>query len=288
MPLYTGDYLRDTRHLTPMRHGVYLLLMMHCWDQKGPLPLDEQECAGIANCRSHDEIDGLRYVLGKYFIKMDDGWYNKRMAEEIAKAEGLSAARSKGGQISAANRARTKVRRASSTQDEDKFNLSSTPVGTPTPTPTPTPTTTTTLNPVLTTVSTKQKVVGEKSEKKSKDLSRATRLTSTWVLPLDWGNWAMQDRPELTRDNVRNIADKFRDHFLGTGGRRVDWLATWRNFVRGEWQIGNKQNGSGGSNWWMSNAGVDAQGRELGLTARGGENYESYKARIFEKMKAVQ
>jgi uncharacterized protein YdaU (DUF1376 family) len=101
MPLYTGDYLRDTRHLTPLRHGVYMLLLMHCWDSKGPVPLDEQEAAGIANCRSADEIAALRYILDRHFVRMDDGWYNKRMAEEIAKAERLSTTRSAAGKRSA-------------------------------------------------------------------------------------------------------------------------------------------------------------------------------------------
>ena len=90
MALYTGDYLRDTRHLTPQKHGVYLLLLMHCWDTRGPAPLDEQECAGLANCRSADEIDSLRYILNRFFTKMDDGWYNERMVAEIEKAETLS------------------------------------------------------------------------------------------------------------------------------------------------------------------------------------------------------
>ena len=97
LALYTGDYLRDTRHLTPLRHGVYLLLLMHCWDSRGPVPLDEQECAGIANCRSADEIDALRYVLSKYFVRMDDGYYNSRMQAEIEKAQSISAARSHAG-----------------------------------------------------------------------------------------------------------------------------------------------------------------------------------------------
>jgi uncharacterized protein YdaU (DUF1376 family) len=99
LALYTGDYLRDTRHLTPLKHGVYLLLLMHCWDSRGPAPLDEQECAGIANCRSSDEVDALRYVLERYFVRMDDGWYNKRIQKEIERSCAISNARSNAGKL---------------------------------------------------------------------------------------------------------------------------------------------------------------------------------------------
>jgi uncharacterized protein YdaU (DUF1376 family) len=97
LPLFTGDYLRDTRMLSPLKHGVYLLLLMYCWDTKSPVPLEEQDAAGIANCRSTDEIDALRYVLGKYFTRMEDGWYNERMQNEIATAEFVSKKRSDAG-----------------------------------------------------------------------------------------------------------------------------------------------------------------------------------------------
>ena len=97
LALYTGDYLRDTRHLTPLRHGAYLLLLMHCWDSRGPVPLDEQEAAGIANCRSADEVDALRYVLQRFFTKMEDGWYNRRIQLEIERAASISNARSQAG-----------------------------------------------------------------------------------------------------------------------------------------------------------------------------------------------
>lgn len=106
LPLYTGDYLRDTRHLTPLKHGVYLLLLMHCWDQKGPLPLDEQECAGIANCRSADEVEALRYMLQRFFVQMEDGYYNKRMQQEVTRAASLSASRSDAGKRGSAARMR--------------------------------------------------------------------------------------------------------------------------------------------------------------------------------------
>lgn len=90
LALYTGDYLRDTRGLSPLAHGIYLLLLMFQWDTRGPLPKDEQDIAGIANCRSSDEIEALRRVLNRFFIRMDDGYYNPRMQREIERACALS------------------------------------------------------------------------------------------------------------------------------------------------------------------------------------------------------
>jgi uncharacterized protein YdaU (DUF1376 family) len=121
MPWYTGDYLRDTRHLSPMKHGVYLLLLAHCWDQKGPVPLDEQEAAGIANCRSIDEVEALRYILDRYFVRMDDGHYNKRMQAEIVRAESISVKREDAGRRGANERMR-RFREAQATAKQELSN----------------------------------------------------------------------------------------------------------------------------------------------------------------------
>ena len=122
MPWYTGDYLRDTRHLDCSEHGIYCLLLMHCWDQKGPLPLDERKLFGISNARSGSEVEALRRVLNEFFVRMDDGWYNKRITEEVAKAEALSSSRREAGYKSAETR--KKLRLASVEQVLSKCSTS--------------------------------------------------------------------------------------------------------------------------------------------------------------------
>lgn len=146
MPLFTGDYLRDTRHLTPLKHGIYILALMHCWDSKGPMPLDEQECAGICNCRSADEVEALRYVLDRYFVRMEDGHYNHRITAEVAKTERLSKVFHEAGLKSAEAR-RGKVRGAYRTKVEGRLKVGSTkaegrlvsPSPSPSPSLSPTP-----------------------------------------------------------------------------------------------------------------------------------------------------
>ena len=97
LPLYTGDYLRDTQHLSCSEHGIYLKLLMHCWDQKAPAPLDERKLLGIVNARSSDEIEAMRRVLGEFFVRMEDGHYNARMQAEIERCDAISGARSQAG-----------------------------------------------------------------------------------------------------------------------------------------------------------------------------------------------
>lgn len=72
---------------------------------------------------------------------------------------------------------------------------------------------------------------GEKL-KKSKT---ATRLPDGWVLPKAWGEWALSERPDFTEADVRREAECFADHWrakAGADARKVDWQATWRNWVR--------------------------------------------------------
>lgn len=63
---------------------------------------------------------------------------------------------------------------------------------------------------------------------------RASRLPADFSLPLDWSEFCQHERPDL--DAERTFA-KFRDYWTakpGKAGTKVDWLATWRNWVREE------------------------------------------------------
>jgi hypothetical protein len=63
-----------------------------------------------------------------------------------------------------------------------------------------------------------------------------SRLPPDWTLPLSWQQWAELQRPDL---DIPHVAETFRDHWIakpGKDGRKADWQATWRNWVRREKQ----------------------------------------------------
>ena len=93
MPLYVGDYLGDTGHLTTTQHGAYLLLMMHYW-RKGELPDDNRQLSKIAKLPLKTWCD-YRATLQDFFY---EGWKHKRIDAELAKMLRVSEKRAIAGQ----------------------------------------------------------------------------------------------------------------------------------------------------------------------------------------------
>lgn len=96
MPLYIGDYLADTGHLSTTQHGAYLLLMMHYWRKQG-LPDDDKQLAAIAKLPLRIWLD-MKETIQAFFV---NGWEHKRIEGELQRRAVLSqkraAAGSKGG-----------------------------------------------------------------------------------------------------------------------------------------------------------------------------------------------
>jgi uncharacterized protein YdaU (DUF1376 family) len=82
MPLYVGDYLRDTRDLNTLQHGAYLLLIMHYW-QHDALPTDDARLAAITGL----SVAQWRRVREPVEAKFAEGWKHKRIEAELAKLD---------------------------------------------------------------------------------------------------------------------------------------------------------------------------------------------------------
>jgi uncharacterized protein YdaU (DUF1376 family) len=93
MPLYVGDYLGDTGHLTTAQHGAYLLLMMHYW-RKGELPDDDRQLSKITKLPLRTWCE-YRPTLQDFF---HEGWKHKRIDAELARMVRLSEKRAIAGQ----------------------------------------------------------------------------------------------------------------------------------------------------------------------------------------------
>lgn len=89
MPLYIGDYLADTMHLTTEQHGAYILLIMAYWKNGGPLPGTQSALASI--CRlSGDAWSNAQAMLVNFF-RIDPAtgeWVHDRIDKELADATG--------------------------------------------------------------------------------------------------------------------------------------------------------------------------------------------------------
>ena len=86
VPIYIGDYLKDTSHLSQGQHGAYLLLIMHYW-QKGELKADINICCRIARASTDEEKENVRFVISEFFYHEETRFVQKRLEIERTKAE---------------------------------------------------------------------------------------------------------------------------------------------------------------------------------------------------------
>jgi uncharacterized protein YdaU (DUF1376 family) len=107
MPLYVGDYLRDTGHLSYGQHGSYLLLLMHAWTHAGELPTDGAQLSMIARMPAHEWKRSSPVILA-FFQRHGDTLRHKRIDRELGRATKVSEKRRSAGKASAEARARRK------------------------------------------------------------------------------------------------------------------------------------------------------------------------------------
>ena len=85
MKMYWGDYFADTRHLSTLQHGAYLLLIAHYWNSGKPLPDNDRELQRIVGIKGA-VWKNTKPLLASFFKIADGVWSHKRIDAELRKA----------------------------------------------------------------------------------------------------------------------------------------------------------------------------------------------------------
>lgn len=85
MPLFVGDYLRDTVHLQTVEHGAYMLILMALWSQDGAIKSDPKYLARVTRM-TPTKFKNAWAEIGTFFE--DDGAMltHPRITKELAKS----------------------------------------------------------------------------------------------------------------------------------------------------------------------------------------------------------
>ncbi|MGF6764033.1 DNA-binding transcriptional ArsR family regulator [Paraburkholderia sp. GAS33] len=116
--------------------------------------------------------------------------------------------------------------------------------------------------------------------------AQGARLPADWVLSRTLGIWAAAEQPTWTPEHIRKVAAAFKDHWIaqpGIKGRKTDWDATWRNWVRKEGPMAGAVSRSPDAvagAWWESDAGITAKGEELQVPRQKDEPTPQYLVRV--------
>jgi uncharacterized protein YdaU (DUF1376 family) len=103
MPIYIGDLLRDTGHLSPAEFGAYHFLIYSAWNCGGLLPGDPEKLRRIARM-DFTEWESARDTLIAFFQPVEGGFRHKRIDAELVKAKARIERASGAGKSSAAKR----------------------------------------------------------------------------------------------------------------------------------------------------------------------------------------
>jgi uncharacterized protein YdaU (DUF1376 family) len=199
---HIGDFIKDTSFLTNEEIGIYLKLIWIYYDSENPLPNNLFELGMKTGTRDNQIV--LEGLLEMFFVLDEEKkfWHHNRCDKEIEHYKQQLTTASKAGKASALKRAMNK----NSTSVELALNERSTDVQ---------PTN-------------NHKPITNNQEKKT----LGKRLATDSCLTKEWEDFCVEQRPEL---NPTKTFDQFKDYWIAQAGQKgvkLDWFATWRNWVR--------------------------------------------------------
>jgi uncharacterized protein YdaU (DUF1376 family) len=195
-----GDYAKKAGRLTMLQHGAYTLLTDSCYDRE-KFPTLEQAIEWTW-ASTDAEVEAVKFVLTRFFQLEKDGQYvQTRILEELLNYHKNADTNKR---IADEREAKRREKRTNRVQSVNEAPPNQEPL-------------TTNQEPIVKT-------------------QRGSRLPTDWSLPVDWKTWAEAERPDL---NAEKVAESFKDFWIskpGAGGVKLNWEATWRNWVRSQKQ----------------------------------------------------
>jgi uncharacterized protein YdaU (DUF1376 family) len=212
-----GDYRRDTHHLTLLEHGIYRQMLDQYYLDENPLNPDLDALMRSLCVRTADEQQSFKNVLKDFFKLTKNGYIHKRCEAELQRIYDKSdkARQSAKRRWGKDNQEDTCERNANASKTHSDRNANGM-----------LPSNLVTHNPKENTTPLNILVDPTGSSRK-----QGSRLPDDWELPDKCREWAIAQG--CTR--VQAEVDKFRDYWRsvpGAKGRKADWEATWRNWIR--------------------------------------------------------
>lgn len=213
MPMYWDAYLADTTHFSTEEHGAYLLLLAAMWRRDGTVPDADKDNARITGLTVR-KWKAFKVRLGTMII-IENGHITQQNLQKIWKKTQEKI------QKNAANGSLGGKAKSNKINKLDQANATKTLKRNPTiPEPEP--------------YSDNKKKEPKGSQKKG------TRLSEDWTPSEDQISFARQQG--LSDEEIAIEADRFRDHWISKSGqdaRKVNWTATWRNWIRSPYRRNN-------------------------------------------------
>lgn len=233
-PRYVRDFKAKTGHLSLAEKGAYSSLIDEYWERQAPLPSDEKTLCRLLGAFP-DEWDDVRENVLAFFDQREGKLHHSRIDEEIANAQEKHAAKTK---RMAEARAKRWAKENQSTdqivdQSTDQISDAKNEQITSTHTHSQSHTHKNQEPRGGAPSGASPNVVENVSCETIKKQKTASRLADDWRPPPEFLAFALVEG--FSEMEAKREADKFRDYWVaqaGAKGRKLDWLATWRNWIR--------------------------------------------------------
>ena len=196
---HVSDYIHDTAHLSAYEDLAFRRLLDLYYTSEKPIPNKTQEVS--RRIRMSEQINAVQTVLEEFFMfdMENDCWFHKRCDKAIADYQAKAERNREVGKLGGRPKANPSAN-PQETQVVSKHNPNQEPI-------------TNNHKPI------EKKTLGK-------------RLASDFTFPKEWAEFCIETRPEL---HPTKTFDQFKDYWTSVAGQKgvkLDWFATWRNWVR--------------------------------------------------------